>query len=309
MPYVESAISSMAEIPPLVASFASARGWAVSGNVLTMPGSDLALTFAASGTFYSVTPSESGQTLVVDSPRTFTGGASAPTRLHLFGNTITEPWIAGVIEYGFNSYRHFYIGRLNRYGNYQGGEVVSGNEASYSTDNIRYPLRMENQPYLFGALFETLTVTRPNSSNANERGFCRVIHQDNPATFRRFFQSSSLSMDNNISTLSVFGGHADNFIDGLVKYGQNNVAGSSLLVPVNLYVSIFGGTSNQFIPIGNVVGARLINMNAIEPNTEIEVGNEFWRCFPEYRKSTATSRSTRDSPETSYFLGVAYNTE
>src|SRR5690606_35716827 len=64
-----------------------------------------------------------------------TGVAQTPTKLFLISMLTPEPYLAIVVEYGYNSYRHLYLGNMEKVGNYSGGEIIGGASGPTSTTN------------------------------------------------------------------------------------------------------------------------------------------------------------------------------
>ena len=337
MAYSEQAATAVTDIPALIAAFALARGWTVAGTTLTRPGG---------GKSFEVTASIGGTNnrqhrlfvtdVAVPTQRALTqlpwvDGTNGnpfvltPTKVHLFGNDDPweeEPWIAAVIECGFNHYRHVYIGNVAKIGNYTGGEIICANCFSYwwsgSAGTVDY--RSGLHKYMFSAHNDASNdfETAPTGLSA---GGVNVVHANNATPWRRFDGPAFSNGRLNFAGNEVLGGATDAINSGLVRRGVSDFAGSNILVPVNLFVpdSVnFLGTDARFRPIGFLPGVRMIDMRGIEPGESIQVGNDNWRAFPEFSKRTVTfvgyGTSREDGGaggfywphETSYMLGLAY---
>lgn len=319
MAYSEQVATTNSEIPPLIAAFASARGWTVSGTQITRPGGGLPISISAvdsdkisisaigggGGTIkfpYRNGPSE-GSPLIVQ-----------PTKIHLFGNETPwdeEPWIAVVVECGYNAYRHIYIGNMEKVGNYTGGEVIgtngfredyryhSGGNISYNSDDLRY---------LFSAYHVEFT--------DNDCGGVNIVHADNATNWRVFNGPANSSPKDDFTGDEVLGGAMDSISSGLLHKGISDYAGSNILIPFNLYACDSVGIQDdvRFRPIGYPPGVRMINMQGLDPGQSIQVGNVNWRVFPEFSKRNNTTvpygTSNPDGYyppyETSFMLGLAY---
>jgi hypothetical protein len=332
MAYSEQTVSAVTDIPALIAAFANARGWTVSGNQITRPGGGRTFEISASITG---TNNRQHRVFVKDAAAPTTRGCWSqmpwvngvsgnpviltPTKVHLFGNDDPwdeEPWIACVIECGYNHYRHIYIGNIAKIGNYTGGEVISANtfQYLYSGSSGSWHYESDENQYLFSCRHERTGAAVDAVGGAN------IVHADNANPWRLFNGPASTNSQTSFNGTEILGGAMDAINSGLVFRGVSDFAGSNILVPVNLYVpdSTNFGSDVRFRPVGFAPGVRMIDMRGIDPGESIEVGNENWRVFPEFSKRTATSvgygTSRPDggaggyypSYETSYLVGLAY---
>lgn len=332
MAYSEQTVTSVLDIPAIAVAFAGARGWTTSGTTITRPGGGRSFNISAAITG---TNSREHRVLVTDtldstracwSQMPWVNGTAGnpfvltPTKVHLFGNDTPwseEPWLAIVIECGFNHYRHIYIGNVVKIGEYTGGEIISantfrfdassvpGNSVSFTNTSNRYLCSAKN----------ALSGGGPNSV-----GGVNIVHANNANTWRRFLGPTGSTPQTAFSGTEVFGGASDNISGGLVRRGVSDFAGSNILVPINLYCpdSSNFGADVRFRPIGHCPGVRMIDMRGLEPGQVIDVGNANWKVFPEFSKRTvqsvlySTSRPDGgaggfySSFETSFMLGLAY---
>ena len=236
---------------------------------------------------------------------------SLPTRLHIFGTAVAtdSPFIACVIEYGFNSYRHLFFGKMEARGNYTGREVIAcaGGRRGSTSASPEHWTDDGCAHFMFSGFSQVQGV--------GGYGGVRVIHVDNPTEWRRFDSPiiTSTPFDEYTNEM-VVGGFQDGFNDGWVMDGKAAFAGLNLLVPINLYapIPISAGTDTSFYPLGRPPGVRMVNMQDLEPGQQITVGNETWRVFPHTTKSAETQQINGvggvnwPSYETSYYLGYAY---
>ena len=307
MDYQESVVSSITEIPALVATFAAANGWTVSGANYTRPGGGLtfALAAAISGVTHTLTWSQGGESARIVSPRlngtTDTPVTSIPSKVHLFAATTPEPFIAIVVEYGFNSYRHLYLGNMVKAGAYTGGEVIAGTQVPVSNSGFAYPMSYRYGHYLFQG-------QRNDVAPFNFRGGVNCPHASNPTSWRRFYGPASPFFNQNDSSYAI-GGFVDDINDGYVARGRSPFAGVQILTPINLYASIPTTDDTVFAPLGHPAGVRMINMADMEPGGEFVIGSQNWMCFPAWAKggtTVAKSASGWAAAETSYNVGYAY---
>lgn len=337
MAYSVHNISALTDVPALVGAFALANGFDTdlsdaNAPIITCPGDSnsvetnlpVRLQATISGTnnqnhdlFWSTNVDSNSAAFDTDnsafttSPK-LNGSAtnnptvSLPTKVHIFGGAVgtNSPFIAIVIEYGFNLYRHLFFGKMEARGDYTGREVCCGATGPRnSSGSVRNWYSSSHGQFLFSAAQELWS--------ASLAGFCRIVHADNPTEFRTFTRPITTTTPfDEFTNAQVVGGFQDAFNDGFVARGISPFSGVVPLVPINLYapMPIVGDTS--FVPIGRPPGVRLVNMRDLEPGQQIEVGNETWRVFPHSSKRedlTITPNAFNwPTLESSYYLGYAY---
>lgn len=327
--YSEFTISNVNSIPELFADFADQLGWDVNTSNPT------ATRFQyESGLNFRMRSQISGaqshlHDVIVDSPdddvdmrclcrspiiapaiATGIGTVQTPTKLHMLGGISPEPWLAGIIEYGFNSYRHIYVGYMEKIGDYSGGEVVSachyqGRVISTTVGAYGYANEISHR-YLFNFFHENFTT--------NDSGGVRIVHEDNPDTYRRFARFSSTlqpGAGENFDVRTVMGGFKDGINDGYLARSRSSHLGGAVMVPINLYAPRPG---NNLSPIGRPAGVRMLDISDIAPGTSIEVGGLHWRVFPAFRKTSYTEGppmhpgppQRANIEESSFTIGYAY---
>lgn len=331
MAYSEQTATVITDIPALISAFAEARGWTRSGNTITRPGGGRSFTISAT---IGGTNNREHRLFVTDNAAAarrcwtqlpWVDGVSGnpfvlvPTKVHLFGNDDPwdeEPWIAAVIECGYNHYRHVYIGNIAKLGNYTGGEIICANlfQFTYSGGSGSVSYESDNNQYLFSARHERTSAANDAVGGAN------IVHADNANPWRIFNGPASTNSGTSFNGTEILGGAMDAINSGLVRRGLSDFAGSNILVPVNLYVpdSTNFGSDVRFRPVGFCPGVRMVDMRGLEPGESIQVGNQDWRVFPEFSKRSAqsigygTSRPDGGAGgyyppyETSYMVGLAY---
>lgn len=325
MAYTIDSISSVTDIPGRIAAFAAARGWVVSGTIITNPstGTQIQLT----GTEVDATYHEFGAYIVgyqgtrevkTTSPRL--GGVyptgiqvSAVTALHLLGNDApynapdSEPYIVAVAEYGYNLYRHLYIGSVVKLGNYTGGDCISANRMDNLNNRGGQYFSDGRSRFMFSAMHHDFDYPC---------GGVVIEHADNPNTFRNF-RIPTINISNrsdNFTRLDgteVIGGHKDGYNDHLLFQSLTSYAAGQILTPINLMATVGDqGNDNRLRPVGHVPGARLIRLDNLEPGEQILVGGENWRVFPEFVRTLVEqvpfNTDLNAEIETSYLLGLAY---
>lgn len=323
MAYLEQAVGNLAAIPAIVSSFAAARGWAVGSGTIQCPdgltyGFDVTQTATTQSlaVYDTANPARRATTRLLNTAGTQSAPVILmPTKIHLFGNDAPydsdgpdAPYIAIVIECGYNHYRHLYLGKLVKLGEYGGGDVITGNQFQTgglsATSPASASAHSDNHRRLFAA--------RNTSSAGDDVGGVLIEHEANPTPWRGFRASTTNSNPNlNLNGSEVMGGHGDAFNDGLVKRGVVPFTGSNVLIPINLLIPNPGGLEVRFVPIGVPPGLRMCDVRSIVPGADIEVGNDTWKVFPEFSKQPSTTVQRLNNGywwdnETSHNLGYAY---
>jgi len=333
----EQITTTVTDIPGLIANFALARGWTVDGTTITRPGGGKSFEITASvgGTnnrdrLVFVRDTAAPTTNYVYTAMPWINGVyentivKNPTKVHLLGNDAPydpEPWIACVVECGYNLYRHIYIGNVVKAGNYSGGELISANmynrnvryNGATGSDTYYNSQGSQDPPhrYLFSGRYNTSGLPA-----APACGGVNVVHADNAIPWRMFDCPGETNVQTGITGNEVFGGNADNVSSGLVAKGLSDYAGSNILVPVNLFISnsLLTLTNVKLHPIGYAAGVRMVNVSGVNPGDAITIGSKTWRVFPEFSRQTETTLPYgSNNPdgfyypyETSYMIGLAY---
>lgn len=312
----EHLISAMTSIPALVSALANTVGFTTDNTnpdapLITAPetGSE---TWKVRATSTDLIVEPDPDTTVVMSGTTYVrrptinAVALAPTKVTIFGGLTPEPYIAVVVWFGDNLFRHIYFGYMEKVGDYSGGEVFSsanGPIATYQQGSIYYR-DMSRVHYLFGG--------RQSNVADGQVGGIKAVHADNASSFRRFRGptdglSGALT---NFSNDDVIGGFGDDLNDGYLARARSPFAGVSPLVPINLYapVPIIGDVSLR--PLGCPAGVRMVNMRDLPIEAEIEISGETWHVYPAFARSVETQMPIGTgnwrSYETSYMVGYAY---
>jgi len=343
MAYSVHNISAITDVPALVGAFAAANGFVTDLTnpnipIISCPGDSNSaepnLEFQIQATISGTnnqnhdcwwSEARGGSNSFADddiaritSPKLNVGAAttanptvSLPTRLHIFGTAVAtdNPFIAVSIEYGFNSHRHLYFGKIESRGNYTGRDVIAcaGGRRGSTSSSLEHWTDDASSHFLASG-FSSVQGT-------GNYGGARIIHADNPTEWRRFDAplGTSTPLDE-YTNQQINGGFQDGFNDGWVMDGKAAFAGVNILVPINLYapIPISGNTDVSFVPLGRLPGVRMVNMQDLEPGQQIEVGNETWRVFPHTTKRDETTQLNGvggvnwPTYETSYYLGYAY---
>lgn len=331
MAYREYSINALADIPAIVAAFATEVGWNVfDGDTLRHPnyegngpgGLAFKLTTNIDGLNHflrweCVTAGFTDKRATIRSPIYSTVAAPAvattqiPTKLFLISMLTPEPYIAIVVEYGYNLYRHLYLGFMEKIGNYSGGEVIGASNGYYGTlSTSRDWWEDDYHQYLF-------TCNQGIWTEAASGGV-HIDHADNASPWRHFKRKADIDTTGNwtnwLAGNEAFGGFMDSFNDFYPQKGKNSLAGANVLSPISLFATQLVTGDIRFIPIGNPAGVRLINIEELEAQAVAEVGGETWYTFACHRKSSdlydrhpgGGSNNRYPISETSYYLGYAY---
>lgn len=301
MAFSQQSIAAMTDIPPLVDTFAVAQGWTTSVNgsqrVLTNPVTGYQIGIDTQSGTYDTEIVLEADPLNGSPPLRFARAnqphlagslnnpdISDPTQLFLFGGTENgQPYIAGVIEFGFNNYRHFYIGTLNKYGVYTGGDVMAANFHRINQDDNRFTLSITGNKFMFNGYQDRLST--------EDTGIIRVVETEIQTQFpsQELFEFDqdpiASSRDTNPIAGRVFGGNQDRVNSVYTHNAQSHFAAASLIGAPNMYLA-FSNTPDRYLPLGYVSGARLINVANIEPGTQITIAGVNWRVFPEFRRTS-----------------------
>lgn len=337
MAYQEYAINAITDIPAIVSAFAADLGWNVpdtntlrhpnyEGNgpgglafklTATVSGLDHSLTWTCATAPYNTKSATLRSPVFSTTAAPAVGTTQTPTKLFLISMLEPEPYIAIVVEYGYNLYRHLYFGFMEKIGNYTGGEVigasngnvgatVSGSRLWHSDGGNTYP----GCHFLF-SWYQSVWAR-------NASGGVHVEHGDNANKWRDFRRAATLNSQENWGTVfsaaDALGGYMDSVNDFYVAKGKNSLAGASVLTPINLLSTLPVTGDMRFVPIGCPAGVRMINIDELEAQTTAEVGGETWHVFAAHCKSSdiytrgPASGGTYRYPisESSYYLGYAY---
>jgi len=345
MSYSVFPIAAMADIPSLVRSFAATLGWTTTTEsatsiTVTHPSYIGAKTFGVSFETYvtsapavieeirlTCTGSDSNHAKAI-SPILNTSQLNVdaavvtvqPTKLHLMG--ILEggaagagrSFIAGVIEYGYNLYRHFYLGYVDKITAFDGGEVITGSRC-WSVSNG------SSGPY--SRSYDSREWSYPFQANHAlvDNGGVFVGHANNAQSWREFAirePSTRGSLDTLLAVNGhkvVIGGFGDSINTHLMNSAKSPHIGVQMLTPVNLYIGLRSGSTQFFQAIGHPGGARLVHMEDLEPGAQINIGTATWRVFPVFSKKAAAAMGGSAVPQlsrrfptdnTSFYVGMAY---
>lgn len=333
MAYQEYGITSLSQVVPNAIEFARGVGWHVIGDdALQHPnyegggpgGLIFRLSYNESGLdrdliWQCITAPYADRRAVLRSPilafpeAPTVGVAQVPTRMFAISMLEPEPYLAIVIEYGYNLYRHLYLGFAEKIGNYRGGEIISASNGPIGASIA------SSSNWTSDASASFLFSAAQRQWAANASGGIHVDHADNANKWRHFRRagiiSSTMDLQSTFNAAEAIGGFSDSLNDGYVSKGKNPSAGANILVPINLCAPSPVTGDMRFIPLGSPAGVRMMHIEELEAQAVSEVGGETWYSFAAHRKSAGTSIispqptvSSYRYPhiECSYYLGYAY---
>lgn len=341
MAYQEYTITTLADIPSLVAGFAATLGWDVqAGTVLRHPNFNgagpggLAFKLTAQDTpemyggplthkdlFWTCTTDATksagirAPVLATEAAPTI-GVVQSPTKLFLIGLIEPEPYIAIVVEFGYNLYRHLYLGYMEKQGIYTGGAVISGCSGPFGAENTDVQAFANNRCTF---LFRGHNFSNDPSYCYDEKfyGGVEVNAAENAVPWRKFFNNKRQGGSGNsigIATgAEAFGGFGDGINDPYVAKGQNRIAGAVVLSPINLYISRMITGNWRLRGIGRPAGVRMVNIKEMEPQASFSIADDNFYSFAARSKNNSIwqPRPGNDGRryrlwESTYFLGYAY---
>lgn len=343
MTYQVSSIAAISEIPALVKTFADSLGFTTTGSGTSITVKHPTYTGARIFTVASLITGSSATlrhqisvscdapsatAAITESPKLNTSqvnsaasvSVSTPTKVHLFGKLAGgssdsgETFIAGVIEYGYNLYRHFYLGYIEKITAFTNGELVTG--------SAFWPVGKNNNSAIYCESDDTRFPFSANNSVAGDagNGGAYIVNAGNAVPWRMFSSgtwTSGHTFDQHFATLGgsvILGGYKDNMNSGYMYAGKSPYSGAQILAPINLYIGKLVSTTQFFQAVGRAAGARLVHMEDLDPGAEVSIGTQLWRVFPVFSKSTTLSYTTSISTaanafptgNSSHFVGMAY---
>lgn len=308
MAYLVNTTPTLETIPQDIISFAvNVLGWSeISTGVVAAPGADAGVGFEVSYDLVGAANSRYQQQLrihlVKDGVRVnstpicvpyIAGAFQSPTRLHLFGGQESAPYLGVAIEFSPGFFRHGYLGYLEKIGTYGGGEITT---SSYFIKNNGYSKSyIDQHKYPFSGDYIGKSI---------EESCVRILHPDVEGDGLVLVAAHNGRSAGSLVANRALGGFLDNINDGKLANGLSTFAGSSILIPINMYRTL---EVNRVQPIGRPAGVRMIRIDYIDIAQTISVGGKTWRCFPVFKKQMTTSVSTANySDETSHIVGMAY---
>lgn len=322
MAYQVTNISAITDIPAIVSAFAIAQGWSVntttpSQPIFTLPTTDSLIQFKLSAAIssydHTLTWTASGSAVPTSTANTRspklapTSGTNPvvpnPAKVHLFISPAPSetPYLIISIEYNSNLYRHLYLGRMERLGNYSGGEIIAGEQGPYTSYSANVSYRDYNRVQ---HLFQSRSAVWANTAC----GGVRVDHADNPNPWRKFlgYQTGTIT---SLPSDAVIGGLGDSVNDGFAARGESPFAGINPLISLNLFAVKPITSDISFVPLGRPPGIRLVNIKNIDPGASMTIGGVTWRVFPAMSKNDSQTMPAGlgnwRSYESSYYFGYA----
>lgn len=310
MPATVQSITTIQDIPQLLATFADSAGFSAAMQAggacrVTLPGGADTYDFVVTADTMSWTgPNASKLVKAVSHVPMLKEGASGliaatPTKVFFFANSGAAPYLAMVVSFGYNRYRHLYLGRIEKVGAYGGGDVISATQpvGGFYTTSFGDFGNYNRGQFLFASRYQRPFI--------GEHGGVKVQHASNPQLWRAFKDDDGQTYAQD----RVLGGFGDGFNDWQLARGRSSYAGSNLLVPINLFMPVDG---EAFAPIGTPNGVAGVNMQDILPEAQVKVGNLGYRVFPAWVRTELAAEWVLPNgyvPENSFYVGYAYRDE
>lgn len=309
MAYASYNVSTTLEVVEAMVDFAqNLAGWTASmtssnTGTFTAPGKDRSFTASSVVTSWPLTPDaptiylnltgtpptgyERSLTFFRQTTQGNTSGTigGPPSRVDLFGRSSPTPFIVAAVETQPGSFRHLYMGYVEQFAPFSGGEIISGCPDPYQWGLVR---GYEYHGFRTPSLFEYSVVDGDGWPSTYSGG---ININGTFAKFRRdglFVEGGPRrrSMLSALRTINAFSGYTP-------------------LNPINLYYGTESSTQNYWIPIGTPAGVRTLSMTNFFPGQQVTLPDESaWRVYP-LRKKGPNSTST-GNPETSGTYGFAF---
>ena len=207
----------------------------------------------------------------------------------LFGGAEPEPWLHIIIQVTPGTYRHAYLGYLERYGTWTGGAICDANQvgrlhASTSTSAQYYAFDHAHSHTLFSQesyweygrpVARLGGVMVGGHGEAGQKGHARFGNFDN-STHR-------VPLDTPVAG----GGPVENYAQAVANPGVAPYSGEAPLAPITIFADIT--RNGNWTPLGRVCGIRLVNIDDFSPEQEIAYAGRTWRVFPLVRKPPSTT--------------------
>ena len=308
MAYASYNVSTTLEVVEAMVDFAqNLAGWTASmtssdTGTFTAPGKDRSFTASSVNTGTSSSPRPTIYLDLTGTPPTgyersltyfrqitesyMSGTAGGPpSKVDLFGRASPTPFIVAAVETQPGSFRHLYMGYVEQFAPFSGGEIISGCPDPTSTE-LLYAYRYAG--WSTPSLFEYNVRT----SGFPSGGYSGGININ--GTFAKFRRSG----------LFVEGGPRRRSMLSPLRT-TNAFSGYTPLNPINLYYGTESSTQDYWIPIGTPAGVRTLSMANFFPGQQVTLPDESaWRVYPLRKKGPNTN--SIGNPETSGDYGFAF---
>lgn len=194
-----------------------------------------------------------------------------------------QKYLHVVLELTSGKYRHLCFGQLVKSGSYTGGVYVEGVNWSQSTSHINVP---------DSGLHNTVCDSRSDFTGTNHMYIDYDSKANNFQDITNISSHSTTKCSGNTRSLSMW--------DSLYKAQNMKWNIRTPLFPLEYFV---GRPSALWSPIGRIPNMRYVNLRAIGPEDEIEIGGETWKCFPMVQRQDFAVANTVES---SGYYGYAH---
>jgi len=194
---------------------------------------------------------------------------------HLFA---TVSYLHLVVEIESGVFRPLFIGTLNKFGTYDGGQYVCGFYKNQYTDGLTG--YMNNWPF--------------DGSGGGSYGYfgsaVRVDGQDGAPTPDWLLFNSQFGANRYAIGLGRgYSYDANHPSSLLVLTSANSLTGGTLLIPCTIYTM---GAENRTRIIGEVKDFAVCRMDYLSPGDSITVGQDEWRVFPPVERAANDNKGS-----------------
>lgn len=226
-----------------------------------------------------------------------TNGLRGPySAYHFFGST---QYLHVAVEITPGEYAHFGLGRLQKNGEFDGGEYGLGTTWVYALDaNNNQGANPHSNTNSW--LLECANIPRSTQQSC---GYIHVNLPNYPNEFARTgaSQNAGYSICNTPNkSASSYNQKTNPFLQ-LWEWTPNTVNGISPFIPAAVMMNLRKEFCYQ---VGQLPDLRYVNMRNIAPGAEVQFGNDRWLCFP--IKTKGDILSGRNHTLNSWRYGVAY---
>lgn len=277
--YYTGSVTSYSDLLTVLVTYCTSHGWSYSGGILSKGAAFLALKLGGSGNageglMVQGGTGQSGSTLLNPSPnharigRPSTGtvwdvvGWPATYHIHI-GTDTNEVYV--LLNTNITTYYYLAFGVSNHPGLTGTGLWLTGNVGEY--------------PGGSGVQISHLGGTMDNS-----RSCCGPFWAATPTAWQ--YLSETMHIEPGVWSNSTSGQQIAGIemLSPLVGLSPNNWNGESVLLPMRVFRRM---GSNKYGLLADIVHARYVRLNNLEPGQIVTLGHEQWKVYPFYKKNSA----------------------
>lgn len=198
------------------------------------------------------------------------------TAYHFFcGDEDGYDYVHAIVELTDGRYRHFYFGRLVKKGSYTGGIYIEGTNWNQTPNFINSPDASQH------------SIPGDSVSSNATANHLRIDYDSRVNNFQEISAITPWGATKCSGSMRSFGLYAPLIAAEEMKWNLRTP-----LYPIDYFAA---RESNAWSKIGRMPNVRQLNMRAIAPEDEIEIGGETWKCFPVTQRQSAAVASTIES--------------